>query len=29
MPLDETLAIMRTLDRIREQMGVRYANDQQ
>lgn len=28
MPLDETLALMHTLDRIREQLGLRYANDQ-
>lgn len=27
MPLDETLAIMQTLDRIREQLGLHYAND--
>ena len=24
MPLDETVAIMRTLDSVREQIGVRY-----
>lgn len=29
MPLDETLAIMQTLDRVREQLGLRYANDRQ
>lgn len=28
MPLDETLAIMRTLDAIRAQWGLRYPNDQ-
>ena len=27
MPLDETLAIMRVMDRVREQIGMRYACD--
>jgi hypothetical protein len=28
MPLDETLAIMQTLDQIRAQWGVRYPSDE-
>ena len=27
MPLDETLSIMRTLDSIRDQVGLRYDRD--
>ena len=27
MPLEETLAVMKTLDEIRRQLGVRYAAD--
>ena len=29
MPLDETLQIMRTMDNIRAQIGLKYLNDEE